>query len=63
MVSTYVVVMLQEDDECTIDEDEAQITEAERKEELAALQAEADIPLEEVIKRYTMNKCKSHKFL
>ncbi|XP_073107085.1 protein PHOTOPERIOD-INDEPENDENT EARLY FLOWERING 1 isoform X5 [Elaeis guineensis] len=45
-----------EDDECTIDEDEAQITEAERKEELAALQVEADIPLEEVIKRYTMNK-------
>lgn len=45
-----------EDDECTIDEDEAQITEAERKEELAALQAEADLPVEELIKRYTVEE-------
>ncbi|XP_078160995.1 SNF2 domain-containing protein / helicase domain-containing protein isoform X3 [Carex rostrata] len=41
-----------EDDERTIDEDEAKITEAERREELAALEAEADLPLEEILKAY-----------
>ncbi|KAL6633748.1 hypothetical protein ACP70R_026419 [Stipagrostis hirtigluma subsp. patula] len=40
------------DDEHTIDEDEAQITEAERNEELAALQAEADLPLDDILKMY-----------
>uniref|UniRef100_A0A0D9VJP4 DNA helicase n=1 Tax=Leersia perrieri TaxID=77586 RepID=A0A0D9VJP4_9ORYZ len=45
-----------EDDEHTIDEDEAQITEAERNEELAALQAEADLPLEVILKLYTKTK-------
>lgn len=45
--------MLQEDDEHTIDEDEAQITEAERNEELAALEAEADLPLDVILKMYT----------
>lgn len=48
--------MLQEDDEHTIDEDEAQITEAERSEELAALQAEADLPLDDILKMYTVTK-------
>ncbi|CAL9186309.1 protein PHOTOPERIOD-INDEPENDENT EARLY FLOWERING 1-like isoform X1 [Musa acuminata AAA Group] len=41
-----------EDDECTIEEDEAQITEEERREELTALKAEADLPLEELLKFY-----------
>ncbi|XP_062222377.1 protein PHOTOPERIOD-INDEPENDENT EARLY FLOWERING 1-like isoform X2 [Phragmites australis] len=45
-----------EDDERTIDEDEAQITEAERNEELAALQAEADLPLDDILKMYTETK-------
>ncbi|KAF0933873.1 hypothetical protein E2562_019320 [Oryza meyeriana var. granulata] len=45
-----------EDDEHTIDEDEAQITEAERNEELAALQAEADLPLDDILKLYKKNK-------
>lgn len=45
--------MLQEDDEHTIDEDEAQITEAERNEELSALEAEADLPLDVILKMYT----------
>lgn len=45
-----------EDDEHTIDEDEAQITEAERNEELAALQAEADLPLDDILKMYTETK-------
>lgn len=48
--------MLQEDDEHTIDEDEAQITEAERNEELAALQAEADLPLDDILKMYTVTE-------
>ena len=48
--------MLQEDDERTIDEDEAQITEAERNEELAALQAEVDLPLDVILKTYTETK-------
>ena len=46
------MLVLQEDDERTIDEDEAQITEAERNEELAALQAEADIPIDDLLKSY-----------
>ena len=52
----------QEDDERTIDEDEAKITEAERKEELAALEAEADLPLEEILKAYSKRttRCESH---
>ncbi|XP_020085595.1 protein PHOTOPERIOD-INDEPENDENT EARLY FLOWERING 1-like isoform X2 [Ananas comosus] len=41
-----------EDDERTIEEDEAQITDSERREELKALQAEADLPLEELLKSY-----------
>lgn len=45
-----------EDDEQTIEEDEALITEDERKEELAALQNEVDLPLEELLKRYSMNE-------
>ncbi|KAM0829553.1 hypothetical protein ACQ4PT_066800 [Festuca glaucescens] len=59
----------QEDDERTIDEDEAQITEAERNEELAALQAEADLPLDDLLKMYTkaqdsskqINGCNNHE--
>ncbi|XP_058091904.1 protein PHOTOPERIOD-INDEPENDENT EARLY FLOWERING 1-like isoform X2 [Magnolia sinica] len=45
-----------EDDEHTIEEDEALITEEERREELAALQDEVDLPLEELLKRYATNK-------
>ncbi|KAL0452991.1 UNVERIFIED_CONTAM: protein PHOTOPERIOD-INDEPENDENT EARLY FLOWERING 1 [Sesamum latifolium] len=41
-----------EDDERTIEEDEALITKEEREEELAALQNEIDLPLEEILKRY-----------
>ncbi|XP_042513855.1 protein PHOTOPERIOD-INDEPENDENT EARLY FLOWERING 1 isoform X3 [Macadamia integrifolia] len=41
-----------EDDEHTIMEDEALITEEERREELAALQDEIDLPIEELLKRY-----------
>lgn len=48
-------MLLQGDDEQTIDEDEALITEAEREEELAALQNEADQPLEEILKSYMNN--------
>ncbi|KZV44967.1 protein PHOTOPERIOD-INDEPENDENT EARLY FLOWERING 1, partial [Dorcoceras hygrometricum] len=40
------------DDEHTIEEDEALITNEEREEELAALQSEIDLPLEEILKRY-----------
>ncbi|CAK9140298.1 unnamed protein product [Ilex paraguariensis] len=45
-----------EDDEHTIEEDEALITEEERQEELAALRNEIDLPLEELLKRYTVEK-------
>lgn len=45
-----------EDDEHTIEEDEALITEEERKEELAALQGEMDLPIEELLKRYANNE-------
>ncbi|XP_071911485.1 protein PHOTOPERIOD-INDEPENDENT EARLY FLOWERING 1-like isoform X3 [Coffea arabica] len=41
-----------EDDEHTIEQDEALITKEEREEELAALQDEIDLPLEELLKRY-----------
>ncbi|XP_050219671.1 protein PHOTOPERIOD-INDEPENDENT EARLY FLOWERING 1 [Mercurialis annua] len=41
-----------EDDEHTIDEDEALITEQERQEELEALNNEMDVPLEELLMRY-----------
>lgn len=46
----------QEDDEQTIEEDEALITEEERQEELAALQNEVDLPLEELLKRYSISE-------
>ncbi|KAL6011466.1 Pharynx and intestine in excess protein 1 [Asimina triloba] len=45
-----------DDDEHTIEEDEAHITEEERREELAALQDEIDLPLEELLKCYTKEK-------
>lgn len=45
-----------EDDEHTIEEDEALITEEERQEELTALHNEVDLPLEELLKRYTMGE-------
>ncbi|CAN6689036.1 unnamed protein product [Malus baccata var. baccata] len=45
-----------EDDENTIEEDEALFTEQERKEELAALQNEVDLPLGELLKQYPMEK-------
>ncbi|KAF3442635.1 hypothetical protein FNV43_RR16551 [Rhamnella rubrinervis] len=45
-----------EDDEHTIEEDEALITVEERQEELAALHSEIDLPLEELLKRYTRDK-------
>ncbi|KAH7554286.1 hypothetical protein JRO89_XS12G0155400 [Xanthoceras sorbifolium] len=45
-----------EDDEHTIEEDEALITEQERKEELEALHNETNISLEELLKRYTIGK-------
>ncbi|KAK1324531.1 DNA helicase INO80 [Acorus calamus] len=45
-----------EDDEHTLEEDEALITEEERRQELAALQDEVDLPLEEILKHYTTNE-------
>lgn len=45
-----------EDDEHTIEEDEALITAEERQEELLALKNEVDLPLEELLKRYSMDK-------
>ena len=47
------MLLLQEDDEHTIEEDEALITEEERQEELTALHNEVDLPLEELLRRYT----------
>ncbi|KAL0359445.1 UNVERIFIED_CONTAM: protein PHOTOPERIOD-INDEPENDENT EARLY FLOWERING 1 [Sesamum angustifolium] len=47
-----------EDDERTIEEDEALITKEEREEELAALQSEIDLPLEEILKRYAAQEGK-----
>ncbi|KAK2993722.1 hypothetical protein RJ640_003721 [Escallonia rubra] len=48
-----------EDDELTIEEDEALITEEERQEELAALQNEVDLPLDELLKRYAVQTASS----
>ncbi|CAK7357000.1 unnamed protein product [Dovyalis caffra] len=45
-----------EDDEHTIEEDEALITEEERQEELEGLQNEIDIPLEELLSHYTVER-------
>lgn len=45
-----------EDDEHTLEEDEALITEDERREEIAALQNEMDLPLEELLARYTVKE-------
>ncbi|XP_009759618.1 protein PHOTOPERIOD-INDEPENDENT EARLY FLOWERING 1 isoform X1 [Nicotiana sylvestris] len=45
-----------EDDEHTIEEDEAVITKEEREEELAALQNEMDLPLEELLKHYAVGE-------
>lgn len=39
-----------------MEEDEALITEEERQEELTALHNEVDLPLEELLKRYAVNK-------
>lgn len=41
-----------EDDEHSLEEDEALITKEEREEELAALHCEIDLPREEILKRY-----------
>ncbi|XP_078444362.1 SNF2 domain-containing protein / helicase domain-containing protein isoform X2 [Wolffia australiana] len=41
-----------EDDEHTLEEDEALITEEERREELEALKNEVDLPIAEILKRY-----------
>ncbi|XP_074279283.1 protein PHOTOPERIOD-INDEPENDENT EARLY FLOWERING 1 [Silene latifolia] len=45
-----------DDDERTIEQDEALITEEERQEELAALKNEVDLPLEELLKRYSTSE-------
>ncbi|KAL6523219.1 Pharynx and intestine in excess protein 1 [Orobanche gracilis] len=50
-----------EDDERTIEEDEALITKEEREEELAALQSEGDLPLEEILRRYTSEEVSREK--
>lgn len=47
----------QDDDERTLEEDDALITEEERRDEVAALQNEMDLPLEELIKRYSSKNC------
>lgn len=54
--------MLQEDDERATNEDEAQITETERKEELAALQAEVDLPLDDIPRMFT-KKCRKDEMV
>ena len=54
-----MIFLFQEDDEQTIEEDEALITKEERQEELAALQNEIDLPLEDLLKRYTREKSES----
>jgi hypothetical protein len=43
----------QEDDEATLEADEALITEEERKEELSALQRESELPIEELLRAYS----------
>lgn len=53
---SFMLILLQEDDEHTIEEDEAVITKEEREEELAALQNEVDLPLEELLKRYAIGE-------
>uniref|UniRef100_A0A7N1A0R7 DNA helicase n=1 Tax=Kalanchoe fedtschenkoi TaxID=63787 RepID=A0A7N1A0R7_KALFE len=45
-----------DDDERTIEKDEALITEQERRDELIALRNEMDLPLEELVKRYAIDK-------
>ncbi|GFQ05438.1 protein photoperiod-independent early flowering 1 [Phtheirospermum japonicum] len=50
-----------EDDEHTIEEDEALITKEERDEELAALQSEIDLPIEELLKRYASQEVSREK--
>ncbi|KAG8371865.1 hypothetical protein BUALT_Bualt12G0007400 [Buddleja alternifolia] len=52
-----------EDDEHTIEEDEALITKEEREEELAALQNEIDLPLDEILKRYASQEVRREKCL
>ncbi|KAJ0985565.1 hypothetical protein J5N97_003921 [Dioscorea zingiberensis] len=59
MISSCMI--LRQDDEQTIDEDEALVSKEERREELAALQNEADLPLEELLKSY-MNNSVSREF-
>ena len=49
-------MLFQEDDEHTLEEDEALITEEERREELAALKNEVDLPLEELLQHYMGGK-------
>nr|XP_011460706.1 PREDICTED: protein PHOTOPERIOD-INDEPENDENT EARLY FLOWERING 1 isoform X2 [Fragaria vesca subsp. vesca] len=44
------------DDENTIEEDEALFTKEERQEELAALQNEVDVPLEQLLKQYSRKR-------
>lgn len=51
-VSIYIYIF-QEDDEATLEADEALITEEERKEELSALQRESELPIEELLRAYT----------
>ncbi|KAG5398759.1 hypothetical protein IGI04_020573 [Brassica rapa subsp. trilocularis] len=45
-----------EDDEDTIEEDEKHFTKQERQEELEALQNEVDLPVEELLRRYTSGR-------
>ncbi|CAH8359897.1 unnamed protein product [Eruca vesicaria subsp. sativa] len=45
-----------EDDEDTIEEDEKQFTKQERQQELEALQNEVDLPVEELLRRYTAGR-------
>jgi E1A-binding protein p400 len=46
----------QEDDEATLEADEALITESERREELNALQQESELPLDQLLKNYKMGE-------
>lgn len=52
----YGLKYFQDDDEQTLEEDEALITKEERQEELAALHSEMDLPIEELLKRYAGDK-------
>lgn len=47
------ICFLQEDDEATLEADEALITDEERKEELSALQRESELPIEELLRAYS----------